>query len=288
MQIVTAILKLLSHLPFWALYAKSDVLAWLLSKAFAYRRSVVLQNLQRSFPALDEAMIQQIARDYYHHLADVIVETIKLSSMTKEQLCARIQFDDPGFFQGLADQGKNVVVMMGHSGNWEWAGCLTSACYSTPVLPVYRKVKNEAFDRYFKEIRSRFGAQPIVDKEAFEHISRAPKPHIVAMIADQTPSGAKGLWSTFLNQDTPFFRGTEVLIKRLDHVVVFAQVRKVKRGHYRIHLEKADMSDAREGVITLQFAAFMEREIRNQPFNWLWSHKRWKHQPKADARRIGN
>ena len=138
-------------------------------------------------------------------------------------------------------------------------------------------------DRYYKTLRSRFGSKPIKDKDAFSEISQHQSHHAVAMLADQTPGSKKGWWIDFLHQPTPFFRGSEILAQRLGYEVVFAHIVKLKRGHYSIELRPYEGISNERFHLTKSFVEYLESEINKQPYNWLWSHKRWKHKPKDNA-----
>jgi len=278
MQVLVILLRSLSYIPLSVLYWVSRLLRLVLEEVIGYRKDTILQNLRRSFPERSDAEIEAIAHDYYTYLADMMVETLRLPSISKIKLRKRVTFDEPDLLKYLTAQGKNVILLMGHSGNWEWAGAATALNYDLTMLPVYRKVKDPSFDRYFRKVRSRFGSIPVLDKTAFQDIRKAPSPHAVALLADQTPSAKKGLWIEFLHQNTPFYRGTEVLTQRLSYEVLFAHVRIKGRGRYTIHLEHFTPEEDQEYDLTRNFVAFLEREIQAQPHNWLWSHKRWKHE----------
>lgn len=282
---IILILRSLSSLPMRVLYLKSNVLAWVLGNILSYRRKVIVQNLRKSFPEKSEPDIRWIAGRYYQHLADLIVETVKLNSIGKEELLRRCRFLNPEVLKAYEHHGKNAIIMMGHSGNWEWAGAATELYFNFRLLPVYRRVKNKGFNDFFFRLRSRFGSQPVLDQEAAAVIAASPAPHAVAMLADQTPGSRKGWWTTFLHQPTPFFRGSEILSRRLGYDVVFAHVRTTsKRGHYEIWLEKADpMLLNQSHGLTRAFAVFLEKEIKREPYNWLWSHRRWKHKPTENS-----
>jgi KDO2-lipid IV(A) lauroyltransferase len=100
-----------------------------------------------------------------------------------------------------------------------------------------------------------------------------------AFIADQTPQPSSAYWTTFLNQDTPVFKGTEVIAKKLNRAVVFASVHRVKRGYYVIDAELLSENPAAtaDGEITELHTRRLEKDIISQPGTWLWSHRRWKH-----------
>lgn len=282
---VVFILRVFSLLPLPVLYALSNAIAPVLMFVVRYRRATIIQNLKNSFPGKEQREIGKIARRYYRHLADLIVETVKLASISPDVLRKRCRFLNPEVLRNCEAAGKNVIIMMGHSGNWEWAGAATELHFGFRLLPVYRQVKNPAFNGFFLRLRSRFGSLPVLDREAFTVIASSQTPHAVAMLADQTPGAQKGWWTLFLHQPTPFFRGSEVLARRLGYDVVFAHVRTTqKRGHYEIWLEKADPALLQNSHrLTLAFARFLEKEINREPHNWLWSHRRWKHHVRENS-----
>jgi KDO2-lipid IV(A) lauroyltransferase len=106
-----------------------------------------------------------------------------------------------------------------------------------------------------------------------------------AFIADQTPSPERAYWMTFLNQDTPVFQGTEALSKKLGYPVVYISITRPRRGYYHMRVEALvpDPKNTGEGNITEIHTRRLERDIRNNPDLWLWTHRRWKHRRPPNA-----
>lgn len=280
MQLVVFVIKLISKLPLSVLYRLANLLRFVFEHVIAYRKAVIVSNLKNSFPEKSETEIASIARGYYKYLSRMMVETIKTWSITDKELNKRVQFLNPEIFQTKLDQGKSIIIMMGHSGNWEWAGLATKLRFGMEMMPVYRRIKSKPMDKFYSELRSKFGVKPVLDKSAFQEINAESAQKAVAMLADQTPSAKKGWWLQFLNQNTPFYRGSEILAKRLGYDVVFAHIRNSsKAGHYEIIFEDLTPYSNDNHQLTLRFAELLENEIKKDPTNWLWSHKRWKHKP---------
>ncbi|NNF01700.1 MAG: lysophospholipid acyltransferase family protein, partial [Bacteroidia bacterium] len=101
-------------------------------------------------------------------------------------------------------------------------------------------------------------------------------------IADQTPSPKNAYWTTFLNQETPFFIGTGKIATMMKYPVVYVTIKKAKRGFYEIEVKDLvpDPSVHTAEEMIDQFKTELEKDIRSQPANWLWSHRRWKHKKK--------
>lgn len=268
------------------LYTLAWLCAWILRSVIRYRHHVIYDNLRRSLPELSDASIHQLQHDYYAYLSELIVETLKLYSMSEKRLRSLIRFENPEVLKQFEGTDRRVIVMMGHSGNWELAGALFSVEFNVPIYPVYRPIKNKKINSFYLRLRSRFGGRPVSEKEVMKKMNLEPTPLVVAMLADQSPPKRSGLYVDFLNQPTGFFRGSEVLAKRLENsAVVFAHIRRAGRGDYRIVLEESrpDLMAEKHGLLK-QFVRFLESEIQGDPVNWLWSHKRWKHAPDENSR----
>ncbi len=129
-------------------------------------------------------------------------------------------------------------------------------------------------------MRSRFGTRMIPMKSAFKQmLAHRNELTATVFLADQTPMPENAYWTTFLNQDTPVFKGTEIIAKKLNYPVVYCYVKKIKRGFYEIHAETLVENPAatKEGEISEMHTRRLEKDIIANPETWLWSHKRWKH-----------
>ena len=271
--------SLASRLPLGILYVKSNVIAFLLQYIFRYRRQVILENMKNSFPEKTGDELQTIRTEYYRHMSDLIVESIKGFRIKKQDLKRRIRIVNLPDFNRYADERQSVIVLLGHTSNWEWNGLMMGLTANFSAQVVYRQLSNKNIDRLVFDLRSRFGCKPISEKNIARNlISKKLEQTATAFIADQTPSNKQAYKTTFLNQETYFFNGAEKLSRKLNLPVLYASTRKLKRGYYlyRFEIITDDPASTPENYIMQTFAEKLERDIKNQPWNWLWSHKRWK------------
>ena len=198
------------------------------------------------------------------------------------QLHCTINADAQLLFKDLSAQKKNIVIVMGHFGNWEWAGNVFN--YNNHQLYViYHPLSNTYFNNLVIKMRTRFGTKLIEMRNTLrDMITHRNEIHATAFIADQTPFPENAYWTTFLNQDTPVFTGTEKIARKFNYPVVFVSVKRKRRGYYEIFAETLfeNPKDTKEGEISETHTRKLEQDIRQQPETWLWSHRRWKHQRK--------
>lgn len=275
-------LYLISILPPWLLYGFSDVVCFLVYDVAGYRKGVVSGNLQRSFPEKSEAERKLIMRRFYHYLCDLFLETFKTLTMSRDFALKHCSFDDEALklFNHYFDSKKSVIIVMGHFGNWEWAGNTFSLQCRQQLYVIYHPLANPHYNRLIINMRMRFGTKLIAMKDTYRTMALQRKEITsTAFIADQTPSPERAYWTTFLHQDTPVFLGTEAIARKLDYPVVFASVKRMKRGYYKIFAETLfeTPSLTADGQISEAHTRKLESEIQKQPEIWLWSHRRWKH-----------
>lgn len=273
------ILKFLSFLPFPVLYAFSDVLFFFSFYIIGYRRKIVQKNLRNAFPNRNSLELYRIEKQFYKNLADTSVETLKLLTISEKELSRRVQVDK-SILDMLRKDNYRVFGMTSHFCNWEWLLVACSNRLGYPVHAVYQRLRNPFFDRLMIAIRSRLGVVMHEKKSVVNDIMKMnDEPFLMAMVADQRPfKGENQYWTTFMNQDSAFLTGTELLARRKDIKVVYASMQRIKRGYYSVQFKLIDKNpvQSKPGEITEKFIRFVDEDIQADPASYLWSHDRWK------------
>ncbi len=295
MQFISAIffwvfVFLTKFLPFRLLYVLSDGVAFLLYRVIGYRKKVVFQNLQMVFPEKDKHEIKRIVRLSYRNLADIFLESVKGFTLQPEKQIKRYKIINPEFLKTYADKQQSVIMAAGHYANWEWGSYfLTLQIPFFNILVLYKPLKNKMIDAYMRKRRESTGLaiRSILEtSKVFEEFKTLPT--IFTLVADQSPSNpARSHWVDFLGRPTAFLHGVESYAKQYNLPVVFLDIQRVRRGYYELELSLLtnDSQSLDEGEITARYARKMEDVIRKKPEDWLWSHKRWKHQFKQSVHR---
>jgi KDO2-lipid IV(A) lauroyltransferase len=270
---------LLASLPFPVLYKVSDVLYFLL-RLSGYRRKVVIQNLTNSFPGKGTEEIQKLADEYFRYLCDLTLEVLKTTQMTEEEYRERCLFHNSEWLDKFYDEKRSIIIVMGHYGNWEWAGPAFSLKTRHQLVVVYKPLSNIYFEQMMVKARTKFGTRivPMVQTMRDMVVNRS-KITATALIADQAAWRDSALWTTFLHQDTSVFTGPEKLAIKFNYPVVFMNVKRMRRGYYEVFPEllSAEPKETKPDEISEIFTKRLENEIVSDPVIWLWSHKRWKH-----------
>jgi len=283
-RLLFGIIWFLSLPPLRLLYMFSFLARILLQYIIKYRRSVIYNNIRTSFPELSPEEVRIFAGKYYNHISRVMVEAVKAMHWSTEKMRSRIRLTNPGLLDELSSAGKNIIVLAGHTGNWEWLPALISP-YGFDLLGVYKPQTSKTFNELSIMMRQKEGVIPIAMRETARAIKQTAgygRPRALLLIADQIPARPDiHFWETFLNQSTAWFTGGEKIAIKYDLPVMFMRMERTGAGRYQGTVIPVSMTPGKEkeGAITRKYVSLLEENILYQPENWLWSHRRWKHQP---------
>jgi len=280
------IIKPISLLPWTVLYFLSDFSYLILYKVFRYRISIVDQNLSNSFPEKSSQEIRDLRRNFYHHFCDIIVESLKIFSISGEDAKNRFVVKNPEILKPYFDQGRSVLIPGGHYNNWEMLAVGIDSYIEHQSVAIYHRLGNKFMNDKALESRGKYGLKMVPRQEVKDYFAQTKDLTATIFGADQSPSIAKKVyWMQFLNQETAIMFGVEKFAKEKNSPVIFGGIQKVKRGHYEFTLEVLidDPSKAAYGEITEAHVKRLEQQIIADPQYWLWTHKRWKRKRKSEV-----
>jgi KDO2-lipid IV(A) lauroyltransferase len=280
----------LSLLPLRVLYLFSDFIYFLVYYCFGYRKEVVMTNLSIAFPAKSEIEKTRIAKDFFHLFIDTFIETIKLISISEKEFLKRFDFDST-LLESVQKNNQKIQLHSGHFFNYEFMNLgLALHKNSHQWLGIYAQLSNKAFDEIIYDMRSKFGTTLISSKNFRNKFHQyTSSPYMLGLAADQnTHNPNNAYWSTFFGKKTPFVKGPEKGAKTMSTAIVMVYIYPVKRGYYKMEtsLLTTEPNNTNTGFITNALVKFIEEKIQQHPANYLWSHKRWKHE--FDAEQYGH
>jgi len=282
-------LWIISILPFRILYVVSDILYLLVYYIIGYRKRTVKYNLTLVFPDKSEKEITTLSKKFYHHLCDMILESVKSLTVSEAEMMKRFKLTNIEEIHKLEKENRNIVLMCAHYANFEWI-FITQKYVKHKGYGVYKRLANKYFDRLIKRKRAKYNTQLITTKETIPVLMESIKKgelSISGFVSDQSPKVNKAYhWNDFMGIKVPVHTGAEMLAKRLDSSVVFFGVKKIKRGYYETTFTTLaqNAKDYKNYEITDMFLKLVEEQIYSAPEYYLWTHKRWKHKDNVPAK----
>ena len=279
--IVYGFLYSLSLLPLRVLFLISDFAYFILYYVTGYRRKLVASNLQIAFPEKTEEERKKIAKAFYLNFTDTFIETIKMISISKRELEKRGDCEIE-YINELIEKGRNIHIMAGHQFNWEFANLVYATLLKIPFVGIYTPVSNKIFSKIFFDFRSRYGTIMMSAKDFKSKMHDVfSSQYILALAADQNPGNpANAYWLNFFSKPAPFVMGPAKGAVKNNTAVVFVGFEKVKRGYYKFHIVPITENGAEHTAeeLTIIYKKVLEDTIRKNPSNYLWSHRRWRHE----------
>ncbi len=260
------------------------------------RRRVALENLAHAFPEKSAAEIKTIARRSYENFGKMMLEYLRLPSLSAAALQQRISFAMPReqnpYEQALA-LGKGAICMTGHFGNWEYMGALV-AQMQYPMVYLYQEQNNPYVDGLIRDIRIKMNMPSIPRGAALRGILKALREKkFVAILADQD-AGRNGIFVDFLGRPASTAQGPAAFVLKTQAPIVFCVAIREPHGHHRVEAELLTFDFSKNAAtseedklhqITAAWTKVLEKYIRQYPDHWFWMHRRWKSKKEKEIKR---
>ncbi len=275
-------LWIISKLPFRLFYWFSDCIYILVYYIIGYRKKIVRNNILIALPHVSEEKRLVIEKKFYHHMCDMFLEMIKTMSISSEEMKERFKITNIELLKEYEQKNKSIILLAAHYASWEWLLSINEST-SFKCYGVYKKVNNKYFDAKVRAIRSKFKSILVTTDNTIALINDNEKNGIMSLYglaSDQSPQVHKTFhWEQFMGITVPVHTGAEMLAKRYDLEVVFAKVKKVKRGYYEATFVPIanNPKSIPDYEITDAYLKEVEQKILEAPEFYFWTHKRWKH-----------
>ncbi len=244
-------------------------------------RRIAHQNLATAFPVRGAGERRAIARAAFTHFGRLLMELLKFSTLSPEQMAARVEFDGAERARAAYARGKGVVFVTGHFGYWELQA-LVHAARIEPVAVLGRSLDNPYLNRLLEQIRQRTGNTVIYRRGTFRRVLRTLQAgRGVAVLIDQHIMSRDAIYVDFFEQPAATTSAVAALALRTGAVVVPVFALPAGAGRYRMVYEPpvdpprtASAEAIRE--FTQRCTAVLETYVRRYPELWLWMHRRWR------------
>jgi KDO2-lipid IV(A) lauroyltransferase len=240
---------------------------------------VVQDNLHKVFPTHTLKKIKEIQKAFYRQFLKNFEDIIPLLIQSKKAVCQSIGIENIDLLNELALLNKPIIIVTAHYGSWEKAFSALPLFINKPVGLVYTPVKSNYFGDLLLQIRTRFGLNLTARYTFKEHIvAHLNQTYFYIMPSDQRPVDPnKSFWTPFLGIETPLLFGVEKNAVQNNLPVLYLHVKDMGNQCYiKFSLICMYGKEMEHGFITKKYVEHLEKQIIDDPTQWLWSHRRWK------------
>lgn len=295
---IRGIMKLMGSLPLGFHLGAGKFVAWLMGSVIGYRRDVIMTNLSRSFPDKKYDELVAIKNAFYRSLGYIACEAIWFGASSRDRLIRQniVRTLNTELLSGLLENSRSAVVLCGHFGNWELFGGIPSYDYRNGryLVPessyccVHKELSSSLWEDIFHDNR----LAPLEDSGHYDGFIESGRivryvythrlePKLYFFINDQSPYSASpsNIDLTFMNQKTKAMTAAAAIAHKFGFAVIYCSMKRVKPGSYTLEYTAVcdDASEMSAALITEKYYSLLQKDVEEQPENYLWSHKRWKH-----------
>ena len=263
-------------------------LGWVVARAWRPRWDVVMRQLRMAFPGEDEGWRRRVARRSYVHFCAEAVGMFRLAGARRAGILERTRLNGEEVLKEAARQGRGVMLVSGHLGNWE-VGTAGVVARGFPMDIVAARQRNVLFDRYLTRSRELLGMRVIPREEARRGVPASLKAgRVIGIMGDQDARRA-GIFVDYFGRPASTARGPAVLSLRAGATVAtFYTIRRAGwKPRYDIYIEPVQAVGGGRGraavaAVTQAFTRRLEERVREHPEQYLWHHRRWKTPPPGE------
>ncbi|MFZ5587747.1 MAG: lysophospholipid acyltransferase family protein [Thermodesulfobacteriota bacterium] len=246
---------------------------------------IVTGNLRQSFPEKDAAWVESTARACYAHLAQVVTEIPDLVRLTPAQVLARTRHHGLANLEAARAQGRGVLMLTGHIGNWEWAAQASGLQMGGAAL-VARPIDWPPAEKLVNHWRTKSGNMVVPKSRSARALLRVLKQNgVAAALLDQNVDWYDGEWVDFFGRPACTNKGLALLALATGAPVLTYHNFRAADGCFDVHFGEpiplVKTGDKLQDVWdnTQNYTKALEAIIRERPEQWFWMHQRWKTKP---------
>ena len=262
----------------------------LLWKYYHRGRKRALDNLRASYPEKSEQWIWRTGRRSFEHIAMLAIDVIFTPRLVKKHNWRDYsRFKTAERAKWLMREGNGLLMVAAHYSNFEIMGYMLGV-FGFNVYSIARPLDNRFVNKYLYRVRQRAGQKIIDKKGAAELMGKiASEGATLCFIADQD-AGKKGIFVDFFGRKASTYKSIGLLAITNNIPIGVAYSRRIGNrfffeiGVNRIILpeEWADRDEPLEWV-TAEYTRAIEEFVRQEPSQYWWLHRRWKHRPKEET-----
>lgn len=237
--------------------------------------------------SLTVEQIKNLAQKFYGHLFHSLMENLRMGWTSNAALKKQIQVEGYEIVMKAAEQGKGILLLTGHFGNWEVCGVGTTQHFPQfhgRFHVVRRQIGNKWIERILFNRFYKAGLNIIPKRNSIDRVLEAlARNDVVAFIMDQyAKPGREGILAEFFGQKVGTFKSLALIASASGSPVIpMICYRREDGKHVMKFYEPVpwiqnDNADEELYQNTLAYNKILEKRILERPDQWIWMHKRWK------------
>ena len=280
-RLVAVVRTLIGLCPDSLVRAIGTTIGWTFWAVDAGHRRLAFRQLQAAFPGKTPKECRLITRRTFAHFGRSLTTLLKFSTLTPDQIRARIVFDGEDRVRQALSRGRGVLLITGHFGFWELQG-LATPLVLPPISVLARRLDNPHLHDLLEGMRTATGNRVIYRQGAVRRVLRALQQNeTVAILIDQHIQPKDAVTVSFFGRPAATTSAVAALALRTGAPVIPTFALPLPDGRFRCvyeHPIDPPLPDAANPIteLTQRCTDVLEMYVRRNPELWLWMHRRWR------------
>jgi KDO2-lipid IV(A) lauroyltransferase len=251
-------------------------------------RRIAERNVAAAFPVRPEPERRRIVRGAFEHFGRLLFELLKFSTLTPDRMLARVEFEGEEWVRQAYAQGRGVLFVTGHFGYWELQA-MVHALRLQPMAVLARALDNQGLNDLLEQMRTRTGNTVLYRSGTIRRVIRLlHSGQSVGILIDQHVLGRDAIQVDFFDRPAATTSAVAALALRTGAPIVPLFALPLGGGRYRMiyeHPVKLPAPDAADPIreLTQRCTDVLEMYVRRHPELWLWMHRRWRDEERAET-----
>lgn len=247
-------------------------------------RRIAEKNIRLCFPELTHSQQNELVKKSLYETGKVILETGKMwLGNTQKTLRLVKKTENQYLIDNALKNNKGVILAMPHYGSWELTALYCAEHY--PMTTMYAPQEDIRVEELIRLARQRTGANLVAtDNSGIRAMSKALKQgELISILPDQSPK-SNGLFAPFFGQPCYTMTLLSKLAQKNNAVVIFTYAKRLEdNSGFEIIFREAgkDLSQLGLEDSVAQMNLDVEKLIRETPYQYQWTYKRFKEQPEG-------
>ena len=287
--VLRGLAKAVAALPLGGATALARAVGWILANVVRLRRTYVRQTLARCLPEKTDAERQALYAAVCRQQAVSMMELLRYAGGREAELEARLEVSGKAHVEAARAQGKGVLVLIAHFGNYALLALQVPKLFGYPLSVIAKPLRNETLNALWWDLQRKAGVNGIPARNAYRASVRALKDNgLVGFMLDQNRPADQAVFVDFFGQPAATTPGLAVMSAHTGAPVLPVFIRRLPNGRNMVEVQPPiepppDRQPETIRTFTETCTKTIEDEIRRYPEQWLWWHKRWKSRPPAAA-----
>ncbi len=254
------------------------------------RADITINNIRNAFPEYSDSQCNTISVQAYENLGITLAELLAFPVYSNEDFNKYVKFENIDLVKKKITEGKGLIFISGHFGNWELMAYCASLALEIPITIVVKPQRNKFSDKYLNDFRTKGGNKIVPMGNAARTIINAIRnKEAIALLVDQSADASKDVFVPFFGRLASTYEAPAVIALKYRTPIITGFAHRQPDNTYKVvikELDFSDLDDSKESIkeLTRRHVKVLEDNIRMNPGQWSWQHKRWKHTPQANIK----